>query len=271
MSDEVTIIQMGNTEQLQATEKAVIDTQIATAKQYPRDIQRAMNDSIAIATMNKETAESCGYALPRGGKPIQGPSVHLARIIAQNWTNLRIEAKVIDITSTQVVCQATCFDLQNNYAVKVEVRKSIVGRNGSRFKDDMITVTGNAGNAIAYRNAVFAVIPKSVHEMVYKETKNLITGDLSDEAKLIKKRKNAIKIFKDKHGVTEEQVLKAAGVGSVNGINQDQIILLAGFLQSITDGDSTVDQIFARDENKKTPLQKKETLKSNQTKKVDLP
>jgi len=271
MSEEVTIIPISNTEQLQAAEKAVIDTQIATAKQYPRDIQRATNDSIVIATMNKETAESCGYALPRGGKPIQGPSVHLARIIAQNWTNLRVEAKVIEITSTQVVCQAVCFDLQTNYAVKVEVRRSIIDRYGKRFKDDMITVTGNAGNAIAYRNAVFSVIPKSVHESVYQETKNMITGDLSDEAKLIKKRKNALKTFKDMHGVTEEQILKAVGVGSVNGINQDQIILLAGFLQSIKDGDSTVDQIFKREENKNTPLQKKKDLKDKKPNKVDLP
>ena len=67
--------------QVDAIERANIDSQVSTAKQYPRDIRRSIDNSIVIATMNQETAQSCGYALPRGGKLITGPSVHLAKII----------------------------------------------------------------------------------------------------------------------------------------------------------------------------------------------
>ena len=67
--------------QMDAVERANVDSQVATAKQYPRDISRSVNNSIAMATMDYATAQSCGYALPRGGKPITGPSVHLAKLI----------------------------------------------------------------------------------------------------------------------------------------------------------------------------------------------
>ena len=62
--------------------------------------------------MNQETAQSCSYALPRGGKPITGPSVHLAKIIVSNWGNMRTEAKVVQITDKQVISRGTCWDLE---------------------------------------------------------------------------------------------------------------------------------------------------------------
>ena len=65
--------------QVDAIERANIDSQVSTAKQYPRDIRRSIDNSIVIATMNLDTAQSCGYSLPRGGKLITGPSVHLAK------------------------------------------------------------------------------------------------------------------------------------------------------------------------------------------------
>lgn len=232
-------------ESLDRAERANIDIQVSTAKQYPRSISRCVNNAIAIATMDKETAQSCGYALPRGGKPITGPSVHLAKIIAQQYGNLRAEAKVVEITDRQVVSRGTAWDLENNYAVAFEVRRSIIGRNGNRFTDDMITVTGNAANSIAYRNAIFGVVPKSITDKAYKAAQHLITGDLSDEEKLIKRRDTAIKHFVETYGITEEEVIKLCGKHTVNQIQADEIALLLGFAQSLKDGDTTVDELMA--------------------------
>lgn len=230
---------------LDRAERANIDIQVSTAKQYPRSISRCANNAVAIATMDKETAQSCGYALPRGGKPITGPSVHLAKIIAQQYGNLRAEAKVVEITDKQVVSRGTAWDLENNYAVSFEVRRSIIGRNGNRFSDDMITVTGNAANSIAYRNAIFGIVPKSITDKAYKAAQHLITGDLSDEEKLIKRRDGAIKHFIDTYGITEEEVIKLCGKHTVNQIQADEIALLLGFAQSLKDGDTTVDELMA--------------------------
>lgn len=232
-------------ETIDSAERANIDIQVSTAHAYPRSISRTINNSIAIATMDKETAQTCGYALPRGGKPITGPSVHLAKIIAQQYGNLRAEARVVNATATQVISRGTAWDLENNYAVAFEVRRSILTSAGKRFSEDMITVTGNAANAIAYRNAIFAVVPKAITDKVYKAAQECITGDLSDETKLIQRRDKAVKYFNDQYGITEEEVIKLCGKQTINQIGANEIALLLGIQQSLKDGDTTVDEVMA--------------------------
>lgn len=230
--------------QVDALERASVDSQVATAKQYPRNINRSITNSIVIATMDDETAQSCGYALPRGGKPITGPSVHLAKIIVSNWGNMRTEAKVVQITDKQIISRGTCWDLETNVASAFEVRRSIIDRHGKRFSDDMITVTGNAANSIAYRNAVFAVVPKAITDKVYKAAQKFITGDLSDEEKLIKRRADAISHFKNEWDITEEEVIKLCGKQTINQIRANEIALLLGMAQSLKDGDTTVGELM---------------------------
>ena len=253
---EVTQVQHDqNIIQLDTIERANVDSQIATAKQYPRDLRRAINNSVAMATMDIPTAQSCGYALPRGGKPITGPSVHLAKLIVSNYGNIRAEAKVVQITDKQVISRGTCWDLENNVATAFEVRRSIVGRTGQRFSDDMITVTGNAANSIAYRNAVFSVIPRAITDKVYQAAQHCITGDLSDEDKIIARRKKCIDYFKDEFGITEQEVVMLCGKKTVNQIKANEIALLLGITQSLTDGDTTVDELmkpYRKEETKNT-------------------
>lgn len=250
---EVTQVQHDqNIIQLDTIERANVDSQIATAKQYPRDLRRAINNSIAMATLDVPTAQSCGYALPRGGKPITGPSVHLAKLIVSNYGNIRAEAKVVQITDKQVISRGTCWDLENNVATAFEVRRSIVGRSGQRFSDDMITVTGNAANSIAYRNAVFSVIPKAITDKVYQAAQHTITGDLSDEDKIIARRKKCIDFFKDEFGISEQEVVMLCGKQTVNQIKANEIALLLGITQSLTDGDTTVDELMKPYRKEKT-------------------
>lgn len=250
---EVTQVQHDqNIIQLDTIERANVDSQIATAKQYPRDLRRAINNSVAMATMDIPTAQSCGYALPRGGKPITGPSVHLAKLIVSNYGNIRAEAKVVQITDKQVISRGTCWDLENNVATAFEVRRSIVGRTGQRFSDDMITVTGNAANSIAYRNAVFSVIPRAITDKVYQAAQRCITGDLSDEDKIIARRKKCIDYFKDEFGITEQEVVMLCGKKTVNQIKANEIALLLGITQSLTDGDTTVDELMKPYRKEKT-------------------
>lgn len=239
--------------QLDSFDKANVDAQVSTAKRYPRNISRAVDNSIALATLDNETAQSMGYALPRGGKPITGPSVHLAKLVVSNWGNMRTEAKVVSVTDKEVISRGTAWDLENNVASAFEVRRKITGKDGRRFNEDMITVTGNAANSIAYRNAVFAVVPKGIVDKIYKAAQKQITGDLSDEDKLIKRRANAIKFFHDEYAITEDEVLKLCGKQTVKQIKADEIALLIGIMQSLKDGDTTVDELMKsirKDESK---------------------
>ena len=242
--------------QMDAIEKANVDVQVATAKQFPRNVTRAIQNSIVMATIDPETAQMMRYALPRGGKPITGPSVHLAKLIVSNWGNVRAEAKVVQITDSQVVSRGTCWDLENNVATAIEVRRNIKGKNGQRFSDDMITVVGNAANSIAFRNAVFSTIPKAVTDKVYRAAQECITGDLSDEAKLLQKRTNCLKFFNDEYGITEEEVIKLCGKQTVNQIKAEEIALMLGIYQSLKDGDTTVEEVMEpiRKEKKKDDI-----------------
>ena len=152
-----------------------------------------------------------------------------------------------------------------------EVRRSIVGSNGKRYSDDMITVTGNAANAIAYRNAVFAVIPKAVTDKVYQAAQHCITGDLSDNDKLIAPRKKCIDYFKDECGITEEEVIMICGKQTISQIKAEQIVLLRGVIQSLRDGDTTIEELmkpYRKEENKKNVAAKAaETAVANAAKK----
>ena len=260
-------------------DKAAIDVQIATAKAYPRSIKRATENALIIATMDKETAETCNYSLPRGGKPISGPSVHLAKILAQQWGNMRIDAKVVNIDATHITSESVCFDLETNLAIKTQVKRSIMQhvyeyKDGKsiktgkmiRMNDDMMTVTGNAANSIAMRNAILSVIPKSVSNKVYNAAKQMITGDISDKTKLIAKRKQVFDGFKDTYGVSEKEVLQAIGKAAIDHITGDDIVVLIGIAQSIKDGDTTVEQAFKRAPSKEDKIkeaqEKKDALKA---------
>ena len=242
-SQELEVMQQVSPDVVYLQDKAQIDVQISTAKAYPRNVTRATQNSIAIATMDVETAQTCTYSVPRGGKAVTGPSVHMAKILAQNWGNLRVEAKVVEVGQTQITSEAVCFDLENNLAIKTQVKRSIIGKKG-RFNDDMITVTGNAANAIALRNAIFAVIPRGVVDKVYNSAKAKITGDVSDETKLIARRKQVFDALKDNFNVTEAEILKAVGKAAMNHVTSDDIVVLIGIGTAIRDGDTTVDQAF---------------------------
>ena len=136
--------------------RAEIDQQIATAHAYPRSIDRAKKNILTLATLDEETAEECIYALPRGGKPIKGPSARFSEIIASQWGNCRVAARVthVDRTEKFVEAEGVFHDLETNTAWSAKVRRRISDKHGKLLSDDMIIVTGNAACSIAKRNAV---------------------------------------------------------------------------------------------------------------------
>ncbi len=85
------ILRGEETQVIYQQDKATIDTQISTAKAYPRQLKRVIDNCIAIVTLDTETASTCTYSVPRSGKTVTGPTVHLAKILAQQFGNIRIE------------------------------------------------------------------------------------------------------------------------------------------------------------------------------------
>jgi hypothetical protein len=256
--DQITAITIQGNEMAMLREKASIDIQVSTAKAYPRDMQKALSNSIFTVTMDVETASTCTYSVPRGGKAITGPSVHLAKILMQNWGNIRGETKVIEIGQRDITSQSVIWDLENNAALKVEVKRSIMTKTG-RMTDDMITVTGNAANAIALRNAIFGIIPRAIVDKVYDASQKKIIGDDEGFAKRIK---DVFAGFKKVYGKDESDVLALVGKAKIDQLTKGDVVVLIGVGQALKDGDVTADIVFKP--ATKTGEEKKADLKDKQ-------
>ncbi len=230
---------------IELMQRAEIDIQIATAHRFPRSVQKFRRDALSMATLDEETAASCYYSLPArkpGGDPIEGPSVRMAEIVAACWGNLRTEARIIEEAHGYVVARGVCFDLERNYAQSVEVRRSVLTKQGKRYPEHMIATTMNAAIAIALRNAIFGVVPRSMVRPIYLEAMRTAVGTAETLASNRAKTLAALA----KRGVTEAQVCAALGKRGVEDIDIDAMIRLKALLSAIKEGETTVDEAFGQ-------------------------
>lgn len=239
------IIEIKQADMLQAINRAEIDIQISTAKQYPRDLQQVLNKIGTYATMDKETAEDCFYVLRREGangqsSVIEGLSVRMAEIIASSWGNLRVQSRIIGNDGRMITAQAICHDLETNLAVSKEVKRRITNKYGKTYSEDMQVVTGNAASSIAFRNAVLAVIPKAVTKRIINEVKKVALGQSID---LEQSRQNVLAYF-GKLGVTNEQIFHYLGIKAIEQIDKQMIFELRATRNAIEEGTTSVKETF---------------------------
>lgn len=228
--------------------KSEIDMQIATAKRYPRSIARAKDDMLAMATIDQETAERCGYALKRTDQKtgeivwIEGPSIRMAEIAVSCWGNLRYGARVIEENDRFIVAQGMCYDLEKNIASSMETRRRITGRGGRKYSDDMVGTTANAACAIAARNAVFKIIPMAIVRNAYEAAMKTAGGD----SKTFTQRRQAAWDATRKLGATPEEIMRVLGKpdGGMDDLDAKDLRRLFGLITAINDGETTVEQVF---------------------------
>lgn len=217
-----------------------VDIQISTALKYPRSIRSFKQTAIEMATLDEQTAASCIYSLPRAGKAISGPSVRLAEICASAWKNMRVESRVAGETDKEIIAESTCWDLENNLAIRIQVRRRITYKNGGRFDADMITTTGNAAVSIALRNAIFRIVPKAYVDEIYLAARQVAIGNAQT---LATTRSNVVEYF-GKMGITPDRILMAVDKPSLEDIGLDDIAVLKGYATAIKDGQTTIDEAF---------------------------
>lgn len=234
------VMQVNNAESLAALTRSEIDVQIATAKQYPRNLAQVLNNIETLATMDEETAAACFYTLRRQGKVIEGASVRMAEIIASSWGNLRVQARIIGNDGKVITAQGVCHDLENNYATSVEVKRRITGKDGKTFSEDMQVVTGNAACAIAMRNALFKVVPTALVKKVIDKAKKVSLGE---SMTLEQSRQKMLSYYKT-IGVEEKQILDYLSIEKVDEIDIDMVIELRGLANAIKEGTTTVKEAF---------------------------
>lgn len=222
--------------------KAEIDTQIATAHAYPRSVAKVVKNVLSLVTISPAAAEECGYALPRGGKPILGPSIRLAEIVAGQWGNCRVGARVVHVDRFEkyVEAEGVFHDLETNTATTARVRRRIVDSRGNLYNDDMIVVTGNAACSIAKRNAILAGVPKAVWQEAYDAAIKTVKGEVKT---LPERRAAAFKTFAA-FGVKPEMIFEALEVGGEEDIGLEEIATLLSMHKAIKDGEEKVETYF---------------------------
>lgn len=225
---------------LEQQTRGEVDVQISTAKRYPRSIRAFIELATEMATLDEDTAAACFYALPRGGKTVEGPSARLAEICASAWGHMRIQARVVDEDERFVTARGESWDLQNNVAIGYEVRRRITDKNGKKFVDDMIGVTSNAAASIALRNAVFKVIPSAFWRPIYLKCRQVAVGKAET---LANKRAKMLDYFQ-KMGVENVRVFGLLGIRGIEDVTLDHMATLHGLATAIKDGDTSVDEAF---------------------------
>lgn len=240
-----------NANHLEASERALVDIQISTAKRYPRNLVKVKNDLVSYATLDQETASGCFYRLPRAGKNILGPSVRIAEIAVSCYGNLKVGSRVVDVDTRSaqphVVVQSVCIDLENNVAVSIEKRRRIVGKKGRPIDEDDINLAVNSCSAIAFRDSVFKVIPQALVKPAWQAALKVAVGDVNS---LVDRRNKAIEKFAQA-GVTVDRVLAVLEIESVEQITLDHLATLIGLWNTIQDG-SLVEEVFPLIEKKKS-------------------
>ncbi len=226
-------------------------SQVDIAKRYPRDLMKCLANAMIVFEVDPSFAERCKYKKPQGDKSVEGPTVHLARLIAQVYGNLRIDARIVQETDKKVVSEAIAWDLETNTAIRQEIHRSVFSvKNNRRFNDDMVITTSLAANAIALRNAVFSIIPRYFVDRMLQKAEEVLKNDFSDNVKFSKRKIDMFEFFL-KEGIQPQQIYAHIGVSNENQITRDQLIDLVQIAQSIKDGDAKASEIFK-------PLDKKE-------------
>lgn len=272
MENQETTLQVVTPDALSLITKAEIDVQISTAKAFPRSLTLFIQKATSMATLTEDIAASCSYALPRGGKSLEGPSVRLAEIICATYGNIRSGARVIANDGKTITAQGICHDLETNNCVTVEVQRSILDKSGRPFKQDMQVVTGNAACAIAFRNAVFKVVPAALAQEVYDRAREVARGTAET---LVTRRDKAVKYFREL-GVKDAEICNVLGIVKIEDINLDHLQTLSGMRAAIKNGESTVKELFepATDEISVEDLEtlfemKKEALTAEENKNAE--
>lgn len=220
---------------------AEIGQQIMTARAYPRSITGFRKNMREMVTLDEEVAQSCLYALKRGGKVIEGPSARFAEVAAQMWGNCRAGARVIDIGEEYVTAQGAFYDLEKNVAVSYEVLRRITDREGNKFNADMIGVTGNAACSIAIRNAILKGVPKAFWGDAYQQAREVAFGKGETIAN---KRVKAIQAFQP-YGIEPAQIYGLLGVAGPDDITINHLVLLGGIHTAIKEGETTPEEAFS--------------------------
>ena len=213
-----------------------VQVAMVVAKRFPRDEVESFN-RIMRACQRKSLAEQAMYEFPRGGQKITGPSINLAKAMAQNWGN--IDFGTIELEQSNGVSQmmAYAWDLETNTRQTIVFDVPHVRRVKGENKvlddpRDIYEMTANQG-ARRLRSCILSVIPGDVVEPAVQQCYLTMQGNNAEP--LIDRIRNMAGVFEKEYSVTLEMLEKYIGCKS-EAFSENDFVRLRNVYKSLRDG-----------------------------------
>lgn len=217
---------------------------MVAAKRFPRD-QVAAYNRIIQDCQRKSLAEKAMYEYPRGGTMVTGPSIHLARSMAQSWGNLMSGFKELERGPKESTVMAYCWDLETNYTqekvfVVPHVRET---KKGSCLLTDSRDIYELVANQAARREraCILSVIPGDVVDAAVGQCN--VTLASGGKMPLVDMIRALVKNFQEQYGVTAEMLEQYIGCKKESFSNQS-VVRLKNVYNTLRDGSASVEQYF---------------------------
>ena len=232
---------------MQAREVAELQTKYLMAERFPRDERRAM-DGVINAFSRPGLAERAAYEYAKGGTAINGPSIHAAQAIAQQWGNMEFGFTEVE---RGIDSDGVPFSTVRSFAIDLEHRTQrpiqFIVRHwrdtksgGYRLKDerDIYELTANMAQRRT-RACILSVLPQDVVDaaMAQAELTLKTKADTSPEA--MTKMVEAFAPF----GVTKEHI-ETLIQRRLDAITPAQVVRLKRIYASLRDDMSTPGEWF---------------------------
>lgn len=219
---------------------ARVQSAYVMARKFPRHKERAIADIVAECA-RKELADVAIYRFPRGGETVQGPSIRLAEVIAQNWGNVDFgvrEIEHVEGLNGRSVIEAYCLDLEKNVqktSTFTVFHKRKVGKgNASKMRhlDDPRDVYEHVANmgTRRMRECILKVIPKHVTDRALAAVR--ATRDAEKSTRPFQDRVQDMVVAFKELGVTTE-MLEGWLEHSISMLNEDELEELRGIFTAI--------------------------------------
>lgn len=252
---------------LSSVDRELIDMQIATAKRYPRDVEKSMKRAVDAILSDPELAVDAFYEIPIAGSLINGFSVRSAEIVGQHWGNMRWEDRPVSVEpgANYVEGEAFAWDVENNVAARKIKRVSVVTKQGKRYPQHLIDTIQLKAQSVAKRDAISEVVGKAYVKAMHRKAEAYLDKDFPD----FETRKDALAAAFKKLGVDANTICKfltppnQQNVKTWNLITHKDVFKLGNVYTSIKEGSATVKDVFGVEgvdpEKKKAPEVQKPT------------
>ena len=238
-------------------EASEIQAMVFMAKQFPRNqIQAA--DRILNACTRQTLADSAVYSYPRGGQNVEGPSIRLAEVLAQNWGNLDFGIRELSQENGVSTVEAYAWDLETNVrqAKVFQVAHKRMAKGGTKTLTDprdIYEMVANQGSR-RLRACILSIIPGDIVEAALSQCSVTQAASVGTKPEEVKETIRKLTEAMGKFGITAENIQDRYQC-RLEAIRPAQIVELRKIYTSLKDGMSKPSDWFAIQEVKKSDAQ----------------